>query len=116
MSETAAPSRRRRWLAALPLIVFVGLAALLLVRLLYGGDASRVPPALIGQSAPGLNLPASTERRASPTPICAKAMSSSSTSSPRGASRAAASTNSWALAEIRLHGPTDRPCRRRPAT
>jgi cytochrome c biogenesis protein CcmG, thiol:disulfide interchange protein DsbE len=53
----AAPaSRRRLSLALLPLIVFVGLAALLFVRL-GAGDASRLPSALIGQAAPSLNLP-----------------------------------------------------------
>ncbi len=47
---------RRSWLALLPLIAFVALAALRFVRL-YAGDASRIPSALIGQSAPALNLP-----------------------------------------------------------
>jgi cytochrome c biogenesis protein CcmG, thiol:disulfide interchange protein DsbE len=52
--QTAA--RRRGLLSALPLIVFAALAALLFVRL-YAGDASRIPSALIGQSAPALDLP-----------------------------------------------------------
>lgn len=57
MSESAQSTGRRRGvLAALPLIAFAGLAALLFVRL-YAGDASRIPSALIGQSAPALNLP-----------------------------------------------------------
>jgi cytochrome c biogenesis protein CcmG/thiol:disulfide interchange protein DsbE len=58
MSEApAAPAMRRRLsLALLPLIVFLGLAALLFVRL-GAGDASRLPSALIGQPAPSLNLP-----------------------------------------------------------
>jgi cytochrome c biogenesis protein CcmG/thiol:disulfide interchange protein DsbE len=57
MSESAQSSARRRGaLAALPLIAFAALAALLFVRL-YAGDASRIPSALIGQSAPALNLP-----------------------------------------------------------
>ncbi len=58
MSEApAAPATRRRLsLALLPLIVFLGLAALLFVRL-GAGDASRLPSALIGQPAPSLNLP-----------------------------------------------------------
>jgi cytochrome c biogenesis protein CcmG/thiol:disulfide interchange protein DsbE len=51
-----APIRRRSLLATLPLIVFVGLAALLFVRL-FAGDASRIPSALIGESAPALDLP-----------------------------------------------------------
>ena len=57
MSQSAPSSARRRGaLAALPLIAFAALAALLFVRL-YAGDASRIPSALIGQSAPALNLP-----------------------------------------------------------
>jgi cytochrome c biogenesis protein CcmG/thiol:disulfide interchange protein DsbE len=49
-------ARRRAALAALPLIAFAALAALLFARL-YAGDASRIPSALIGQSAPALDLP-----------------------------------------------------------
>ncbi|MGD0641749.1 MAG: DsbE family thiol:disulfide interchange protein [Roseiarcus sp.] len=57
MSESAPTSARRRGvLTALPLIVFAALAALLFVRL-FAGDASRIPSALIGQSAPALDLP-----------------------------------------------------------
>ena len=57
MSESAQTSTRRRGaLAALPLIVFAALAGLLFVRL-FAGDASRIPSALIGQSAPSLDLP-----------------------------------------------------------
>jgi cytochrome c biogenesis protein CcmG/thiol:disulfide interchange protein DsbE len=56
MSDAPPPSRRRGLLAALPLIAFVALAGLLFVRL-FAGDASRLPSALIGQSAPALNLP-----------------------------------------------------------
>jgi len=56
MTESNLPARRRAWLAALPLIAFVAIAALLFVRL-FAGDASRVPSALIGQSAPPLDLP-----------------------------------------------------------
>ena len=56
MSEATATPRRRGWLAALPLIVFLALAALLFVRL-FAGDSSRLPSALIGQSAPSLDLP-----------------------------------------------------------
>jgi len=57
VSETAPPSARRRGaLAALPLLLFALLAILLFARL-YAGDASRIPSALIGQSAPSLDLP-----------------------------------------------------------
>jgi cytochrome c biogenesis protein CcmG/thiol:disulfide interchange protein DsbE len=51
-----AARRPRRWLALLPLAVFAALAALLFVRL-YAGDPSRLPSALIGESAPPLTLP-----------------------------------------------------------
>ena len=47
--------RPRRWLAFLPLAAFALLAALLFVRL-NAGDPSRLPSALIGQSAPPLAL------------------------------------------------------------
>jgi cytochrome c biogenesis protein CcmG, thiol:disulfide interchange protein DsbE len=57
VSEADAPisTRRRGALAALPLIAFAALAALLYWRL-FAGDASRIPSALIGQSAPALDL------------------------------------------------------------
>jgi len=47
---------RRFGLAILPLVVFLGLAAVLYVRL-SAGDAARLPSALIGQAAPSLGLP-----------------------------------------------------------
>jgi cytochrome c biogenesis protein CcmG/thiol:disulfide interchange protein DsbE len=46
---------RRIALSALPLIVFLGLAALLFVRL-GAGDASKIPSALIGKPAPPIDL------------------------------------------------------------
>jgi cytochrome c biogenesis protein CcmG/thiol:disulfide interchange protein DsbE len=49
--------RRRRWMVALPLIVFIAVAALFLLRL-YGGDPSKLPSALIGRPAPQITLPA----------------------------------------------------------
>ena len=92
MSAVPEAARRpRRWLAFLPLAAFALLAALLFVRL-YAGDPSKLPSALIGESAPPLTLPDSTARRASPTPICGRATSASSTCSPRGASRAGSNT------------------------
>ena len=54
-SET--PTRRRRWLVMLPLIGFMAVAGLFLVRL-YGGDPSKIPSALIGRPAPQTSLPA----------------------------------------------------------
>jgi len=54
-ATTEAPRRPRRWLALLPLAAFALLAALLYVRL-NAGDPSRLPSALIGESAPPLML------------------------------------------------------------
>src|SRR5690242_5831851 len=50
-------ARRIPWLALLPLIAFVALAGLFLVRL-YSGDPSKLPSALIGKQAPKFALPA----------------------------------------------------------
>lgn len=46
----------RRLLIALPLLAFIGLAALLYVRL-WAGDPSQLPSVLIGKPAPDLTLP-----------------------------------------------------------
>jgi cytochrome c biogenesis protein CcmG, thiol:disulfide interchange protein DsbE len=48
---------RRRWLALLPLILFLGLAAIFLAQLMSGRDTQTLPSALIGQPAPRTNLP-----------------------------------------------------------
>ena len=54
-SET--PEKKKRNLfVTLPLIAFLGLAALFLVRL-YAGDPGRLPSALIGHPAPKTDLP-----------------------------------------------------------
>lgn len=55
----AEPVTRRSRLVLLPLIFFVGLAVLFLVRL-FAGDDSRLPSALIGQEAPHFDLPPMT--------------------------------------------------------
>jgi len=47
---------RRTVVIFLPLVVFLGLAALFLMRL-GSGDPSRIPSALIGREAPNTNLP-----------------------------------------------------------
>ena len=54
----ASAERRRKqsWLLFAPLLVFIVLAGLLLVRL-GGGDPSRIPSALIGRPAPATVLP-----------------------------------------------------------
>ncbi|MEA2758196.1 MAG: cytochrome c biosis protein CcmG, thiol:disulfide interchange protein DsbE [Methylobacteriaceae bacterium] len=58
MSTTASerPRRTSRWLMFLPLIAFVAIAALFLIRL-YAGDASLLPSALIGRPVPRFDLP-----------------------------------------------------------
>ncbi len=59
----------RRILVLLPLVGFLGLAALFFVRL-GAGDASRIPSALIGRDAPATDLPpvAGLERDGKPIP------------------------------------------------
>jgi cytochrome c biogenesis protein CcmG/thiol:disulfide interchange protein DsbE len=61
--------RKRRLLVMLPLVVFLGLAALFFFRL-GAGDPSRIPSALIGREAPATELPAVTglERNGQPVP------------------------------------------------
>jgi cytochrome c biogenesis protein CcmG/thiol:disulfide interchange protein DsbE len=59
MSETSPinpGTRRRNIFMLLPLVAFLGLAALFFVRL-GAGDASRIPSALIGHPAPKTDLP-----------------------------------------------------------
>jgi cytochrome c biogenesis protein CcmG, thiol:disulfide interchange protein DsbE len=53
---TSNAPRNRPWLMALPLIGFMALAGLFLMRL-QGGDPSRIPSALIGRPAPQTVLP-----------------------------------------------------------
>ena len=48
---------RRNWLVLLPLILFLGLAAIFLAQLMSGRDTQTVPSALIGQPAPVTDLP-----------------------------------------------------------
>jgi cytochrome c biogenesis protein CcmG/thiol:disulfide interchange protein DsbE len=55
MNDIVAP-KRRSWLVALPLLLFVALAGIFLARL-YGGDPSKIPSALIGRPAPQTPLP-----------------------------------------------------------
>jgi cytochrome c biogenesis protein CcmG/thiol:disulfide interchange protein DsbE len=59
----------RRIIVLVPLVVFLGLVLLFLMRL-YSGDPSRIPSALIGQPAPQINLPpvAGLERNGQPIP------------------------------------------------
>ena len=66
--KTDAP-RRSRLVLLLPLIVFLALAALFLIRL-GSGDPNRIPSALIGRPAPMTSLPpvAGLERDGKPLP------------------------------------------------
>ncbi|HEX9323863.1 MAG TPA: DsbE family thiol:disulfide interchange protein [Xanthobacteraceae bacterium] len=68
MPQAHAP-RRNRLVLLLPLILFLALAALFLIRL-GSGDPSRIPSALIGRPAPMTNLPAvpGLERNGKPLP------------------------------------------------
>jgi cytochrome c biogenesis protein CcmG/thiol:disulfide interchange protein DsbE len=60
---------RRRVIVLAPLVVFLALVALFLIRL-YSGDPSRIPSALIGHPAPQTNLPpvAGLERNGATVP------------------------------------------------
>lgn len=58
MSMEAEQTRKpRRWLLFLPLVVFVGFAAVFMVQLLSGKDSSVVPSVLIGHEVPETKLP-----------------------------------------------------------
>ena len=63
------PPRGRRILVLVPLVVFLALTALFLVRL-FSGDPSRIPSALIGHPAPAVELPpvVGLERDGKPIP------------------------------------------------
>jgi cytochrome c biogenesis protein CcmG/thiol:disulfide interchange protein DsbE len=67
--STTTGSRRRSVLVFIPLILFLGLAALFLIRL-GAGDISRIPSVLIGHPAPTTVLPgvAGLERNGKPVP------------------------------------------------
>ncbi len=56
MSGVATTTPKRRWVLALPLVIFAALAALFWFRL--GADPQRLPSALIGRQAPQTALPA----------------------------------------------------------
>lgn len=68
-TENTANVGRRRLLVLAPLIVFLALALLFVVRL-GTGDPSRIPSALIGHPAPQTNLPpvAGLDRDGAPVP------------------------------------------------
>jgi cytochrome c biogenesis protein CcmG/thiol:disulfide interchange protein DsbE len=68
MSGSTTSPRSRPWLMALPLIGFIALAGLFLLRL-HGGDPSKIPSALIGRPAPLTALPALEGLLANGTPV-----------------------------------------------
>jgi cytochrome c biogenesis protein CcmG, thiol:disulfide interchange protein DsbE len=68
-AENRGALARTRLVVLIPLLAFLGLAALFLLRL-GGGDPSRIPSALIGHPAPATDLPALSglEREGKPVP------------------------------------------------
>ena len=56
MAEAASP-KPRRFIVLVPLLLFLGLAALFLMQLVSGRDVAEIPSALIGEPAPETNLP-----------------------------------------------------------
>lgn len=56
--QNETPVARRSWMAALPFLIFAGMAAFFAWRLFLGHDPSVLPSVLIGHQAPAFNLPA----------------------------------------------------------
>ena len=56
MAEVASP-KSRRFIVLVPLLLFLGLAAIFLMQLVSGRDVAEIPSALIGEPAPETNLP-----------------------------------------------------------
>jgi cytochrome c biogenesis protein CcmG/thiol:disulfide interchange protein DsbE len=67
MSDLAPTTPKRRWVLALPLLIFLALAALFWFRL--GADPAKLPSALIGRQAPQTALPALPGLNDNGTPI-----------------------------------------------
>jgi cytochrome c biogenesis protein CcmG/thiol:disulfide interchange protein DsbE len=69
VAKDSGSTGRRRLIVLAPLVIFLGLIALFLIRL-YSGDPSRIPSALIGHPAPQTNLPpvAGLDRNGVPVP------------------------------------------------
>jgi cytochrome c biogenesis protein CcmG/thiol:disulfide interchange protein DsbE len=68
-AQPAAPRRRIRPAFVIPLIAFLALAAVFLLRLYTEGDISAVPSALIGKPAPEFSLPALADLTADGKPV-----------------------------------------------
>lgn len=56
-TDTGRTQGGRRWLVALPLVLFAALAGVFLYQLTSGKDSSVVPSVLIGREAPATSLP-----------------------------------------------------------
>ena len=56
MADAASP-KPRRFIVLVPLLLFLGLAAIFLMQLVSGRDVAEIPSALIGEPAPETNLP-----------------------------------------------------------
>lgn len=56
MQEVAPTPRRTNWFVLAPLIIFLSIAALFLVRL-FAGDPQKLPSAIIGKQVPEFSLP-----------------------------------------------------------
>ncbi len=68
LAEEDVPRSRLRILHLLPVLIFLGLALLFLVRL-FAGDPSKVPSALIGRPVPTFSLPPLPGLQAAGAPI-----------------------------------------------
>jgi cytochrome c biogenesis protein CcmG, thiol:disulfide interchange protein DsbE len=66
--EDGAKVGRRRLIVLIPLVAFLGLAALFMIRL-NAGDPGQIPSALIGRPAPATNLPPVTGLVRDGTPV-----------------------------------------------
>jgi cytochrome c biogenesis protein CcmG/thiol:disulfide interchange protein DsbE len=55
--QSPSPPPARRCIVFLPLLIFIALAAVFMLQLMSGRDASTVPSALIGEKAPAMALP-----------------------------------------------------------
>ncbi len=55
-TEAAAQPKKRLWIAAIPLVIFLALAGIFMKQLADGGASSNIPSALIGKQAPEFTL------------------------------------------------------------
>jgi cytochrome c biogenesis protein CcmG/thiol:disulfide interchange protein DsbE len=55
---SGSPAKKRNWIAFLPAAVFLAVASIFLISLLWPVDPQKLPSMLIGKAAPKTNLPA----------------------------------------------------------